>query len=107
MGRKIFLLTLPICAALITLPTPKAVALGVCEKEAGQCIREADVSFRQEKKVIGDMEARNLQDQRRFQCRSAMKKCKAVLTRNRDLRIGGPGVNNSGRLNNPSYAPGR
>lgn len=106
---KNFIPAFVICAALAAvlaavLATP-ARALNSCEKEAGQCNRETDISFRQDKKTLGNSDAFKLADQRRYQCRVALKKCGEVKIRNRDLRLGG-GISNSGRLSNPSYSPG-
>jgi hypothetical protein len=106
MDQRNFVLTLIFCAALIGGPAVPARALGVCEQESGQCNRKIDSSFRQEKLALGNAGARKLQDQRRFECRVALKKCKAVSLRNRDLRASGV-IGNSGMLSNPSYAPGR
>jgi hypothetical protein len=106
MDKKSFVLTLIFCATLVAGPVPPARALSDCEKEAGQCIRKTDIAFRGEKQALGNADARKLQDERRNECRTALKKCKAVVLRNRDLR-GSSGISNSGRLGNPSYSPGR
>jgi hypothetical protein len=69
------------------LSTP-AAALSPCEKQAAQCSREADLEFRHDKKALGDPEARNILDGRRYTCRTAMKKCKKMSMARRDLRLG-------------------
>jgi hypothetical protein len=64
-----------------------AVALGACEKKAATCNRQTDIEFRQDRKALGDSEARGAMDVRRRECRTAMKKCKRKSVRMRDLKL--------------------
>ncbi|NQV20636.1 MAG: hypothetical protein HQ511_04380, partial [Rhodospirillales bacterium] len=66
MDKKSFVLTLIFCAALVGGPAGPARALNPCEKEAAQCNRETDLSFREEKRALGENDARKLMDQRRY-----------------------------------------
>ena len=97
------------CAALAAGPVTPALALNACQKEAAQCNRIIDVTFRQEKRDLGDRSARKLEDRRRFECRAALKKCGEVKSRNRDLRLGpgGGGVKSGDQLGSSVYNPRR
>ena len=79
----------------LSMKTP-AIALGPCEKQAAQCNRQVDIEFRHNKEELGESEARNLVDRRRYECRSIMKKCKKVAAGRRDLRLGSGTAMNKG-----------
>lgn len=111
MDKKSFVLTLIFCAALVGGSAGPAHALNPCEKQAAQCNRETDLSFREEKRALGKKDARKLMEQRRFECRALLKKCTKVTARNRDLRMSGGGGSSGGfgtggGQRSPGYTPG-
>lgn len=97
MNKLKYVLGIAFCAGLTLGLNPSAEALGPCEKEAAHCNRQVDVEFRQEKKILGNTEARNRLDGRRYECRTALKKCHRLATDRRDLKLGyGAGYGYSG-----------